>query len=111
MTHLTNLDELKRHISVLASVEATDAPFVSAYFNLEERLAGWRETLDERAYVLRRVLKGDTRADFEDALSKIENWLTTELHPDATGRLSSCAAPSAAASCCRCSSPPRCPTG
>jgi len=36
MTHLTTLDELRRHISVLASVEETGAPFVSAYFDLED---------------------------------------------------------------------------
>lgn len=85
MAHLATLDELRRHISVLASVEESEAPFVSAYFNLEDGQAGWQETLDERTHVLRRVLKGDTRADFEEAVGKIENWLATDLHPDAKG--------------------------
>ena len=57
MTHMTRLDELKRHITLLASVEETDAPFVSAYLNLENGPGGWHRTLDERACVLRRVLK------------------------------------------------------
>jgi hypothetical protein len=45
----------------------------------------WRKTLDERARVLRRILKGDELADFEEALGKIEDWLVTELHSDAKG--------------------------
>ena len=35
MTHLTNLDKLKRHITLPASVEEKDAPFISRYLNLE----------------------------------------------------------------------------
>ena len=30
MTHMTTLDELKQHITLLACVEETDAPFISA---------------------------------------------------------------------------------
>jgi hypothetical protein len=85
MTHLTTLDELKGHVTLLASLEETGAPIVSAYFNLEGGRAGWRETLDERARVLQRVRKGYDRADFEEAVDKIEGWLDTELHPDAKG--------------------------
>jgi len=85
MTHLTTLAELKRHITLLASIEETGAPVISAYLNLENGQDGWRGTLDERARVLRRVLKGADLADFEEALGKIEDWLTTELLPDAKG--------------------------
>ena len=35
MTHLTTLDELEQHIALLASVEESGAPFISAYVNLE----------------------------------------------------------------------------
>jgi hypothetical protein len=85
MTHLTTLDGLKRHITLLASVEETDASFVSAYFNLENGPMSWRKTLDERARILRRILKGDELADFEEAVGKIEDWLVTDLHSDAKG--------------------------
>ncbi len=81
MTHLTTLDELKQHITLLTSVEELGAPVISAYLNLENGQAGWRETLDERA----RVLKGDDLADFEEALGKIEAWLATDLLPEAKG--------------------------
>ena len=85
MTHLTSLAELKRHITLLTSVEETGASVISAYLNLENGQAGWRRTLDERARILRRILKGDDLADFEEALGKIEDWLATELLPDAKG--------------------------
>ncbi len=85
MTHLTSLAELKRHITLLTSVEETGASVISAYLNLENGQAGWRRTLDERARILRRILKGADLADFEEALGKIEDWLATELLPDAKG--------------------------
>ena len=56
MTHLTTLDELKQHITLLASVEETDAPFISCYLDLENGQAGWREVLDERARILREAI-------------------------------------------------------
>ena len=36
MPHLTTLDELKQHVTLLASVEESDAPFISCYLNLED---------------------------------------------------------------------------
>jgi len=85
MTYLTTLDVLTRHITVLASIEESEAPFISCYLNLEDGPDSWRETLDGRARTLRRILNGNDLADFEDALGKIEAWLTTDLHPEAKG--------------------------
>jgi len=85
MTHMTTLDELKQHITELASVEASDAPFISCYLNLENGQRGWREVLDERARILRRILKGDDLDDFDEALGKIETWLSADLLPEAKG--------------------------
>ena len=85
MTHLTTLAELKQHITLLASVAESEAPFISAYFNLENGQAGWREALDERARILRRLLKGDDLVDFDEALSRVETWLATALLPEAKG--------------------------
>ena len=85
MTHMTTLDELKQQITVLASVEESDAPFISIYLNLEDKKTGWRETLDKRARILRRILKGDDLADLNDALGKVEAWLATDLLPEAKG--------------------------
>jgi hypothetical protein len=56
---MTTLDELKQQITVLASVEQSAAPFISCYLNLENGQTGWRDVLDERARILRRVLKGN----------------------------------------------------
>jgi len=85
MAHLTTLDELHQQITLLASVDESDAPFISAYLNLEKGQAAWRETLNERARILRGILKGDDLADLEDALVKIEAWLSTDLLPEAKG--------------------------
>jgi protein required for attachment to host cells len=85
MAHLTTLDELHQQITLLASVEESDAPFISVYLNLENGRTGWREVLDDRARILRRVLKGNDLADLEEALSKIEDWLAADLLPEAKG--------------------------
>jgi peptide subunit release factor 1 (eRF1) len=82
---MTTLDELKQQITVLASVEESDAPFISCYLNLENRQSGWRDVLDERARILRRILKGNDLADLEEALGKIEEWLAADLLPEAKG--------------------------
>ncbi len=85
MTALTTLDELKQHITLLASVEQSEAPFISCYLNLEDGADSWRETLDKRALVLRRILKGDDLDDFEYALDKIKTWLDTNLLAETQG--------------------------
>ena len=85
MTHMTTLDELKQQITVLASVEESDAPFISCYLNLENRQTDWRDVIDERAHILRHILKGNDLADLEEVLGKIEEWLTTDLLPEAKG--------------------------
>jgi rubrerythrin len=85
MAHLTTLDELTRHITLLAGVEESDSPFISAYLNLEKDPHDWCETLDKRADVLRRILKGDDLADFEEALERINAWLANYLLSEAKG--------------------------
>jgi len=70
MPSLTSPAELQQHVTLLASIEETDLPFVSCYLNLEHGRAGWRDVIDERARILRRVLKGKDLAGFEDAIGK-----------------------------------------
>ena len=69
MTHLTTLDELNQQISVLASVEESDALFINVYLNLEDKTTDWRETLNKRARLLRLILIDDDLADLNDALN------------------------------------------
>ncbi len=85
MSHMTTLDELNQHITLLADVEETDAPFISCYLNLEYGQSGWRNALDERARILRRLHKGNDLSDIEEALGKIETWLTSNLLPESKG--------------------------
>ncbi len=85
MTRLTTVEELQQHIGVLACVEETDAPFISCYLNLEHGQTAWRDALEERARVLRRILKGNDLVDLEESLSRIEEWMTAHLLPEAKG--------------------------
>ncbi len=85
MEQLTTLDELRRHIGVLACVDETEAPFVSCYLNLEQGEAGYRKAFEERASALRATLDGDAREDFEAAIGQIEAYLAGNLRPDAKG--------------------------
>lgn len=82
---MTTLDELKKNISLLASVEESDVPFISCYLNIEAGPTSWQKTFNNRVHILRRILKGSNLLDFEDALGKIETYLLTELLPDAKG--------------------------
>lgn len=83
MTRLTTLDELEQHISVLACVEETDSPFISCYLNFEDEQVSWRQELDDRTHLLRRIHKGNDLVNLNDALDKIQAWLDTELLPEA----------------------------
>lgn len=82
---LTTLDELRRHVSVLACVDETEAPFVSCYLNLEQGEAGYRKALDDRALAMRSTLEGDAKADFDAAMGQITNYLSGMLRPGAKG--------------------------
>ena len=79
MTHMTNLNELKQHITVLANVEESDELFISVYINLDDKSIDWRETLNKRTQLLRLILKDDDLADLNAALIKVETWMETEL--------------------------------
>ena len=82
---MTTLDELKQNITLLASVEESDAPFISCYLNIEDGPTSWQKTLNDRVHILRRILKGSDRSDFEEALAKIEAYLMSELLPESKG--------------------------
>lgn len=85
MEPLTTLDDLRRHIALLACVEETEAPFVSCYLNLETGAGGDRTLLDERARAMRATLDGEARADFDSAMRRIGAYLAEKLRPDASG--------------------------
>ena len=82
---MTTLDELKQNITLLASVEESDVPFISCYLNLEGGQTSWRDTFNNRVKILRRILNGSELSDFEEALGEIEAYLKTELLPETKG--------------------------
>ena len=85
MEQLTSLDELRRHIGLLACIDETEAPFVNCYLDLSQGEASYRTALEDRVSVLRATLDGDACADFEAALGQIEAYLATALRADARG--------------------------
>lgn len=85
MERLTTLDELRRHIAVLACVDETAAPFVSCYLNLDQGAASYRKVLAERALALRGSLEEGARTDCNAAIGQIESYLAEKLRSDARG--------------------------
>jgi hypothetical protein len=85
MEPLTTLEDLRRHIALLACIEETEAPFVSCYLNPETGASGYRALLDDRARVMRATLDGEARADFDSAMRRIDAYLEENLRPDARG--------------------------
>jgi protein required for attachment to host cells/ribosomal protein L7Ae-like RNA K-turn-binding protein len=85
MEPLTTMESLRRNIATLACVEATDAPFVSCYLNLEQGKSSFDKVLEERAVAVRSTLADAARADFDTALRQIKAYLYEQLRPDAKG--------------------------
>jgi len=85
MEPLTTLEDLRRHIALLACIEETEAPFVSCYLNPETGADGYRALLDDRARAMRATLDGEARADFDSAMRRIGAYLEEKLRPDARG--------------------------
>jgi rubrerythrin len=83
MEALTTIEALKHHVTQLACVEETDAPFVSCYLSLERGGDGCHKVLKERAVALRSTLKEEARIDFDGAIRQIESYLAMQLRPDA----------------------------
>lgn len=70
------LDELKRTIRNLVTVEPTGDPVISCYVDLESGRR-WRDALDGRIRTLRRTLSRAARRRFEEALGPVETWLAS----------------------------------
>ncbi|GMV44910.1 MAG: hypothetical protein AMXMBFR66_03080 [Pseudomonadota bacterium] len=85
MEPLTTLEDLRRHIALLACIEETEAPFVSCYLNPETGAGGYRALLDDRVRDMRATLDGEARADFDSAMRRISAYLEEKLRPDARG--------------------------
>ncbi len=84
------LAELKQHIRKLITLEATDAPVISFYLNLESAEGGpsgtdYQSVLAERAALLRKSLRGAPKEYLAEALGRIGDYLLRELQPGAKG--------------------------
>jgi hypothetical protein len=85
MANLTTHEELKDRILTLAGIEESPTPFVSCYLNLENGEKSVLQTIELRAELLRRILKGNDLVDFEESVSAIKSYVKRELLPEAKG--------------------------
>lgn len=85
MAHLATVEELGNRILTLARIEEFDAPFVSCYLNLEQGKDHATQSIDKRANLLRRILRGRDLDDFEDSITAIKRYLDEKLLPGAKG--------------------------
>lgn len=81
---MTIVTDLKPHIRQLAILEPSAAPVVSCYLNLERGPSGFREVLSQRVRMLRASLT-EGSAELEEALDRIDAFISTELAPEANG--------------------------
>ena len=84
------LAQLKKHIRNLITLEATDAPLVSCYVNLEpgtpeSGATDYQHVLSERVALLRKSMTGVRRTLMNEAWGLIDAYLAGELKSDSKG--------------------------
>ena len=77
--------KLKQHVSTLINLPVTDAPLISCYQSVTEGRLADSSAFTQRMRVLRQGLSKTQRPDFDTALARIDEFVSTELSPDARG--------------------------
>lgn len=77
--------ELQNHIRALATLEETAAPLISCYLDVDSGPGVYGTVLNERVQLLKKSLAGQARADFEEAASRIEEFVTSGLERGTRG--------------------------
>ncbi len=70
-----NYASLRKNILSLANLPAGEAPILSAYFNLQSSHTALMERFDTWAKTSRKSLDEESRAQFDRASEKIQEWL------------------------------------
>ena len=79
------MSELQNHIRTLASVEETEAPLISCYFDMRKRPLGYLDQLEARIRLLRKTLSPSLLGDFEQAAARIAICLGEPIAPATQG--------------------------
>lgn len=84
------LAELRQHIRTLITLEATDAPVISCYLNLEpgtreSGVTDYQHVLSERVALLRKSMTGGRKKHLDEALGHIEAYLVGMVRPGTKG--------------------------
>jgi protein required for attachment to host cells len=80
-----DLKKLREDIRILVTLKETDDPVLTCYLNLETGETSYRNSLDERAYLLRKSLRREVWRGVEESLIKIESFLENQLLSDTRG--------------------------
>lgn len=79
------LSVLQRHIRTLVTLEETDAPVISAYFNLVESNTDRRSVVDDRTQFIEASLPRSAAEAFKQAMRQVTNFLEHQLDQTARG--------------------------
>ena len=79
------LKKLQSHILTLATLPQTAAPVVSCYLNKERDQPNGRHLLEERVRLLKGSLVPAWRREFEEALNRIDAYLSPGVPEDVVG--------------------------
>jgi len=71
------IEKLDEHIKALATLEPVEAPVISCYLDVSTGPSGYRTVLDERVHLLRRSLPREDLRNFEEAFTRVEEFLQT----------------------------------
>jgi Bacterial archaeo-eukaryotic release factor family 10 len=74
-----DVNHLQEHIGTLANLEESAAPLISCYLDVAGGNGEYSVALDERVRVLKKSLTGRARADFEEAVTQIRQFVASEL--------------------------------
>ena len=80
-----DLKKLREDIRILVTLKETDDSVLTCYLNLETGETSYRNSLDERSYLLRKSLRGEVWRGVEESLIKIESFLENQLLSDTRG--------------------------
>jgi hypothetical protein len=82
---LADSAQIRYHLDQLSAIEASDAPVLSCYLDVQAGRQACLRFLDEQAERLRGSLRGAARMDVETALETIRSEVARHWHPQAKG--------------------------
>lgn len=74
------LHDLQKNVRILATLEETETPVVSCYLNTEQGGLSYKEFLEERTMLLKRIIPPEKQESFDLSLEHIERYIRENIH-------------------------------